>query len=208
MGLATGTPQGVVTQQDEIYLEGAPYIYYQDYEADELNIPDGDGFYWGLTGSASYPIYQLACYEDVNFGSDISVNSIRCDNIGDKDVIQKLNHLEVSLTLSSLFPLSVLRHILRAGEVTLTDEVEKMGIGTINNNQYYHVYMPKVYDDVALDWVGITIHRAKFVDAWTIQMPSGDKWTVTGITIWGMADESMPADQQFATVIRRDPSAL
>jgi len=39
-------------------------------------------------------------------------------------------------------------------------------------------------------------------------MPSGDKWTVTGVTIWALADDTLPSDQQFATVIRADPSAL
>jgi len=206
MPLVTGTPQGTITAQDEIYIEGAPYVYYQDYDGPTL--VDGDGYYWGLSGTAAYPVYQLACYEDVSLGSDVTVNAIRCDNIGDKDVIQKLNHLEFTLTLSSLFPLSVLRHILRGSAVTLSGEVEKMGIGPINNNQYYTVYLPKVYDDDTGDWVSITIHKAKFVDAWTINMPSGDKWTVTGVTVWGFADDTKTAGQEFATVIRADPSAL
>ena len=83
-----------------------------------------------------------------------------------------------------------------------------MGIAAINNNQYYKVYLPKVYDDDTGDYLSITIHRAKFVDAWTLNMPSGDKWTVTGVTLWGFADDSKPAAQTFATVIRADPSAL
>jgi len=206
MALVTGTPAGTITQQDEIYIEGAPYVYYQDY--DGPLIVDGDSFYWGLSGTVTYPVFQLACYEDVSLGSDVTVNAIRCDNIGDKDVIQKLNHLEFTLTLSSLLPLTALRHILRGSAVTLSGQVEKMGIAAINNNQYYKVYLPKVYDDDTGDYLSITIHRAKFVDAWTLNMPSGDKWTVTGVTLWGFADDSKPAAQTFATVIRADPSAL
>jgi len=206
MALVTGTPEGTLIAMDEVYVEGAPYVYYQDY--DGPLILDSDSYYWGLSGTAAYPVFQLACYEDVSLGSDISVNAIRCDNVGDKDVIQKLNHLEFTLTLSSLLPLSALQNIMRAGGYMLSGKVEKMGIGAINNNEYYKVYLPKVYDEDTGDWVSITIHKAKFVDAWTINMPSGDKWTMTGITIWGLADDSKPSAQTFATVIRADPSAL
>jgi hypothetical protein len=206
MALVTGTPDGTITAMDEIFLEGAPFVYYQDIDGPELL--DGDGFYWGLSGTVTYPAFQLACYEDVSLGTDMTVNSIRCDQIGDKDVIQKLNHLEFTLTLSSLFPLSALQNIIRGGGYLLSGKVEKMGIGPINNNEYYRVYLPKVYDEDTGDWVSITIHRAKFVDAWTINMPSGDKWTVTGVTVWGLADETKPSAQQFATVVRADPSAL
>jgi hypothetical protein len=206
MALVTGTPDGTITAMDEIFLEGAPFVYYQDIDGPELL--DGDGFYWGLSGTVTYPAFQLACYEDVSLGTDMTVNSIRCDQIGDKDVIQKLNHLEFTLTLSSLFPLSALQNIIRGGGYLLSGKVEKMGIGPSNNNEYYRVYLPKVYDEDTGDWVSITIHRAKFVDAWTINMPSGDKWTVTGVTVWGLADETKPSAQQFATVVRADPSAL
>jgi hypothetical protein len=208
MPLVTGTPDGTITQMDEIYVEGAPYIYFQEVDASVPALIDGDGFYWGLSGTPSFPVYQMACYEDVSLASEVTVNSIRCDNVGDKDVIQKLNHLELGLTLSSLFPLSVLRHIIRGGAVTLSGEVEKMGIGPINNNKIYRVYLPKVYDEDTGDWVSFTLHRAKFVDAWTLNTPSGDKWTLTGVTIWALADEAKPSAQQFATVIRADPSAL
>lgn len=206
MPLLTGVPLGTITQQEEIYIEGAPYVYYQDYSGPD--IIDGDGFYYGLTGSATYPVYQLGCYEDVSLASDVTVNAIRCDNVGDKDVIQKLNHLELTLSISSLFPLSVLRHILRAGAVTAPTDAEKMGIGSISNSQYYKVYLPKVYDDDTGDLLIMQLHRAKFVDAWTIEMPSGDKWMVTGVRIWAFADDNKPAAQRFATVIRQDPSAL
>lgn len=208
MSLVTGTPYGTITQQDEIYLEGAPYIYYQVSETATPLMVDSDSFYWGLSGTAAYPVYQLACYTDVALASDVTANAIRCDNVGDKDVIQKLNHLQLTLTLASLLPLSALTHILRGSAVTLSGKVEKMGIGAINNNRYYKVYLPKVYDDDTGDWLQFTLHRAKFVDAWTINMPSGDKWTVTGVSIWAFADDTKPAAQRFATITRADPSAL
>ena len=206
MALVTGTPDGTITAMDEIFLEGAPFIYYQDYDGPVIQ--DAESYFWGLSGTTAFPVFQLACYEDVSLGTDMTVNSIRCDQIGDKDVIQKLNHLEFTLTLSSLFPLSALQNVIRAGGYTLSGKVEKMGIGPINNNELYKVYLPKVYDEDTGDWLSITIHRAKFVDAWTMNMPSGDKWTITGVTVWGLADESKPSAQQFATVVRADPSAL
>ena len=180
----------------------------QDYNADYLNNPDSDGFYWGMSGTTQYPVYSLACYEDVGLGEDLTVNAIRCDKFGDTAVIQKLNHLEFTFALSTLFPLETSRPILRGSSVFSGTGLEKMGIGPINNNQYWRLYLPKVYDDDAGDYVSFTIHRVQFVDAWTIAMPSGDKWMIGGITAWGLADESLPSPQQFATVIRADASAL
>lgn len=208
MALLTGTPQGNVISQDEIYIEGAPYVYYQDSNATLLWNPDGDNYYWGLSGTTTYPVYELACYEDVALADDVTVNSVRCDKIGDKAVIQKRNHLVFTLSLSSLFPLTTTSPIIRGSTPTSSSPFEKMGIGTINNNQYYHVYLPKVYDESAADYVSITIHRAQFVDAWTIAMVSGDKWMLGGIAIWGLIDDTKPAGQEYATIIRYDDSAI
>lgn len=209
MALATGAPIGNIVAQDEIYIEGAPWIYYQAYEAGERFNPDADGYYWNLSGTTAYPVYSLACYEDVALADDLTVNAIRCDKVGDKGVIQKRNHLALTLTLSSLFPLTTTSPIIRGSTVTSVGGIwEKMGLGTINNNQYYHVYLPKVYDETALDYVAITLHKAQFVDAWTIAMVSGNRWALGGIAIWAFADDTMPAGQEFATVIRYDPSAV
>ena len=209
MALVTGAAVGnVISQDTEIYIEGAPWIYLQDYEASYLNPPDGDGFYWGMSGTSVHPVYSLACYEDVGLGEDLTVNAIRCDKFGDTAVIQKLNHLEFTFALSTLFPLTTTRPILRGSTVFTSAGLEKMGIGPINNNQYWRLYLPKVYDEDVGDYVSITIHRVQFVDAWTIAMPSGDKWMIGGITAWGLADEILPTAQQFATIIRSDLSAL
>jgi hypothetical protein len=209
MALVTGAAIGnVISQDTEIYIEGAPWIYMQDYNADYLNPPDSDGYYWGMSGTTTYPVYSLACYEDVGLGEDLTVNAIRCDKFGDTAVIQKLNHLEFTFALSTLFPLTTTRPILRGSTVFTSAGLEKMGIGPINNNQYWRLYLPKVYDEDVGDYVSITIHRVQFVDAWTIAMPSGDKWMIGGITAWGLADESLPTAQQFATIIRSDLSAL
>jgi hypothetical protein len=210
MALITGAPLGnIIEQETEVFVEGAPWIYYQDYEANHLNNPDGDGYYWDLSGTTNYPVFSLACYEDVALGDDVTVNAIRCDKSGDTAVIQKRNHLELTLALSTLFPLSTIAPIIRGeGSPFSGTGLEKMGIGPINNNDFYRVYLPKVYDEAAADYVSITLHKAQFVDAWTIAMPSGDKWMLGGIVIWGLADDTLPSAQQFATVIRSDLSAL
>lgn len=209
MALVTGAAVGnIVSQDTEIYVEGAPWIYMQDYNAGYLYGPDGDGYYWGLSGTSTYPVYSLACYEDVSLGQDLTVNAVRCDKAGDTAVIQKLNHLEFTFSLSTLFPLTTTRPILRGSTVFSTTGLEKMGIGPINNAQYWRLYLPKVYDEDAADYVSITIHRVQFVDAWTIAMPSGDKWMIGGISAWGLQDDSLPSAQQFATIIRSDLSAI
>jgi len=208
MTLLTGTPEGNVIDQDDIYIEGAPYIYYQRQEAGLLHAPDSDGYYWGLSGTSVYPVYSLACYEDVALGEDVTVNAVRCDKSGDKAMIQKRNRLEVSLSLSTLFPLTTTSPILNASTPLSATPFEKMGIGNINNNVYYHVYLPKVYDEDAGDYVSFTIHRAQFVNAWSIAMVSGNKWMIGGINIAGLVDDSKPSGQEFATVIRYDPSAI
>ncbi len=208
MALLTGTPEGNIVSGEEIYIEGAPYIYYQRYEADYLLNPDGDNYYYGLSGTTTYPVYSLACYEDVSLSDDLTVNSVRCDQVGDKAVIQKRNHLVFAFNLSALFPLTVSAPILRASAVTETGSFEKIGIGEINNNVFYHIYLPKVYDQDAADYVSITIKKAQFVDAWTIAMVSGDKWMLGGISAWALFDDTQPSGQEFATIIRLDPSEI
>lgn len=207
MPLLTGAPIGNVISQEEVFIEGAPWIYYQDARAPLQFNPDANNFYYGLTGTTQYPVYGLACYEDVQLGSDVTVNAVRCDKSGDKTAIQKLNHLEFAFSLSTLFPLTSSLPILRGTTLTITD-FEKAGIGQINNAQYWHVYLAKVYDEAEGDFVSITIPRAQFVGAWTLQMPSGNRWLVTGIAAWGFVDETKPAGQEFATIIRRDAGAL
>lgn len=207
--LATGVPVGSILAQDEIYLEGAPYLYFQDATANPLNNPDSDGFYWNLSGTSSYPVYRIGCIQDVSLSESLTINQVRCDTIGDKATIQKRDYLEFSFSFSSLLPFTTLRHLLNLGTAPTTGTgKQKMGIGSINNNQFYKFYAPKVYDDTAGDFIAFHLHRAQFVDAWTIAMKSGEPWMVSGLKIRAYADETMPAAQKFATMIRSDLSAL
>lgn len=207
--LVTGVPVGNIDAQEEIYLDGAPYLYFQDATANPLNNPDSDGYYWNLSGTSTYPVYRLGCIQDVSLSEGVTLNQVRCDTIGDKSVIQRRDHIEFSFTFTTLLPLTALRHMLNLGSApTVGTGYEKAGIGSIQNSQYYMFYAPKVYDDVAGDYVAFHLHRGQFVDAWTINMKYGEPWMVEGIKIRGFADETKPAAAKFATIIRGDLSAL
>lgn len=208
MTLITGSPIGNIDNQENLFIEGAPDVFFQDYNAGELNRPDAGGFYWGLSGTTTYPAYGIGCVQDVTLTDNLTVNAIRCDNLGDTGVIQKRNHMEFNLTINTLLPLTTLTHIMRYSPVTAGSGLEEMGVGKINNNRFYHVYLAKVYDEDVGDYVSITIHKAQFVNASTINMRAGEPWQVTGISIWGFADSNLPTTQQFATVLRSDLSAI
>lgn len=210
MSLVTGTPAGSITSAEEIYLDGAPYIYFQDYEQSELFNPDSDGFYWGLSGTSTYPVYELGCITAVSMMENLTVNDVLCDNIGVKSTVQQRNYLEFQFTVQSFFPLATLTHILKGGAVTENagEHTQKFGIGPINNNQFWHVYAPKVYDDTVGDYVVIQLHKAQFVNAFTINMAFGSPWQITGVVFRAQADSTKPSAQTFATIIRADPSVI
>jgi hypothetical protein len=208
MTLVTGTPIGNVDSMDDVVLEGAPYVYFQDALATPLHNPDANGYYWGMSGTVSYPVDALGCIQDVSFGEDVTVAAVRCDTVGDKDVVQKRNYLEVTLTLLHLLPLSILAPIMNISTPTVAGGVETAGLGKINNNVHYMVYMPKVYDEVSGDWIMIHLHRCKFVDAWSIAMASGEPWKMTGVRIRAFIDENKPAGAEFGTILRADPSMV
>lgn len=207
--LVTGAPVGSINAQEEIYLTSAPYLYFQESDANLLFNPDADGFYWNLSGTVAKPIYRVGCVQDVSLSEGLTINQVRCDSVGDKDAVQRRDYIEYSFNFTSLFPLSALRHILKLGSApTVSSGWEKQGIGSINNNKFYHFYVPFVYDDEAGDFVAVTLHRAKFIEAFTINMRSGEPWQVSGIKVRGFADETKPAAQKFGTILRFDRSAL
>ena len=208
MALITGTPIGNVDSQDEIYVEGAPYIYIQDYNATPLNNPDADGYYWGLSGTTAYPVFNIGCVQDVSLTEGLTMNQIRCDAVGDKGTIQRRDYIELELTVLTVFPLSTLRHMLNLSAPTVSTNIEKVGIGQINNNRFYMAYTPKVYDQDTGDYLLFHLHKAQFVDAWTINMNSGEPWTVQGLKLRAYADDTKPNGQLFGVIVRADESAL
>lgn len=207
--LITGYPLGNIDAQEEIYIDGSPYIYFQDASANLLNNPDADGYYWNLSGTSTYPVGRVGCNQSVSLTEGLTINQIRCDTVGDKGTIQRRDYIELAFDFSSLLPLSLAKDLLKFGSsVTTVSGFEKTGIGRINNNKYFHAYLPKVYDTEAGDYVSMTFHRAQFVDAFTIAMNGGEPWMVSGLKLRAYPDETKPADQLFATVIRYDPSAI
>ena len=201
MTLITGTPIGTITSQSDVRIEGAPNIWYQDYLAQELYRPDADQFYWGLSATATYPVIELGCLEGVTMADNLTMNDVTCDASGVTDTMQRRNYVELNLTLKTLLPLATIRHILKGGPVTTSGTIEKMGIGVIDNAQFFHAYWAKVYDESLGKFVNCTLHKCKFVDAWTIDFRYGNAWQITGVKLRAFALTSLPSAQQFATII-------
>ena len=208
MALVTGTPLGTLTSSEELYLEGAPYIYYQDFDMTPLFNPDDDGFYWGLSGTTAYPVYELGCVSDVSLSENLTMNDVLCDNIGVKSTIQQRNYIEFSFSFQQPFPLENLSPVLKGGVVTETSPTQKFGFGSIDQNVYYMVYCPKVYDTTAGDYVWLHLNKASFVDAFTINMGFGNPWQVTGIKLRAFADTDKPSTMQFGMFGRSDLSVI
>ena len=207
MALITGTPQGNVLSQEELYLEGAPSFWVQDYNATPLWNPDADGYYYGLSGTSTYPAYGVACVTDVSFGQGITANDIRCDGDGVKGHIQRRDYVEFTFTLETLLPLSTYAKLANFSDADVSSPFEKVGIGEINNNRYWMVYAPRVYDQDTGDWLLIHLHKAQFVEPGEIQFRYGEPWMQT-FKVRGFADTTKPSTQRFGVIIRSDPSAI
>jgi hypothetical protein len=193
---------------EDLFIEGAPYIYFQDYRANPLNNPDGQTFYWGLSGTTAYPAYAIGCVRNVSLTEGVTMNDVRCDTLGVKDTIQKRDYVEFNLEIISQFPLAVLRHMLNLSAPTVGTGFETVGIGQIDNTVHYMVYAPKVYSDSDADWLMFHLHKAKFVDAWTINFTYGEAWNVTGLKLRAFYDDLKPSGQEFGVIRRADQSAL
>lgn len=208
MAITTGSPIGNLDTMEDIYLEGAPYIYFQDANATPLFNPDASGFYWNMSGTATYPVYEIGCPVDVSFTENLTVNDVLCDHVGTKATIQQRNYVEFSFSLQSFFPFQALRFMLKMGAVTEQSPKQMMGIGPINNDQYFHVYAPKVYNSDVGDYVWLYFHRAQFVDPATINMTFGSPWRAEGLKLRAFADTSKPDAQRFGMFGRSDLSVV
>jgi hypothetical protein len=208
MTMITGSPVGNIITQEELYVDGAPNLFYQNYLGTPGKNPDADGFYWQLSGTSLYPVYALGCVEGVQLADNLTMNDIICDTVGMKNTIMRRNYIELTLNISTIFPLSTVREILRGGIVTAGGGVEKMGLGAIDQNKFFHVYMPKVYDNDTGDYLAIQLHRCRFADAWQVAFRYGNAWQISGIKVRAYADDTLPAAQMFATLVRIDPSAI
>ncbi len=206
------TPTGSINTQSDIFLEGAPDFWFG---GEPRYSPDTQGFYWGVVGTASKPLYKIGCFTDFRLRDNIQMTEVRCDTIGVKATIQKRSFLEISFNILTLFPLTMFNEmIVRGGTVTTnptgsgTDpSTEKMGWGEINNQKYFMAFFSKIYDPDQGDFLSFTGHRAQFVDMTEIAFTYGAPYTYAA-RMRLYADSSKPAAQRFATVIRYDPSSL
>ena len=210
MALITGSPFGTITSSESIYPTSAPYIYFQDYSAGALYAPDAAGYYWQLSGTSTYPVYAFECVEGVSFTEGRTLNDVVCDNVGVVSTTEIRDFVEFQLSVKSIYPLSNLARImnLSAATVDAGANTEKVGIGKINNNQFWQIWAPHVYDENTADYMAIFLNKVRFVEAWTLEMPYGEAWSVTGLRLRGYADTTKPAASQFGMLFRYDPSAL
>lgn len=199
-------PTGTINANDDIYIEGGPDLWI----GGVLKYgPDSNGYYWGIDGTPSVPIYRLGCYENFQLQDNVTVNEIRCDTIGVVGSIVRRNYLEASFDLQQLLPLSQLKTLLRwssALSVPGTD-TEYAGIGDINQQDFHMIYLSRIYDSDAGDWVSFTGTRCQFEWNGALQMRYGQPWMV-GVRLRFYANRDLPSDQRFATVVRYDPSAI
>jgi hypothetical protein len=207
MALVTGTPYSTTTAQEEIYLDGAPTIYYQDNRADPYFNPDGDGYYWNLSGTPTYGVKELACITEVSFMQGVTANEVRCDTIGVKNTIQRRDYIDLQFSLQTFFPLSILAELANFSAADIGTATEKVGIGNFNNNQFWMVYAPKVYNDDVGDYLAIHLHKAQFVEPADWQMRYGEPW-IQQFTVRAYADSAKPEAQKFGVIVRGDLSAL
>lgn len=210
MTLATGTPLGTITTQEGLFVDSAPSIYFQNYLANPRYNPDADGFYWGMSGTATYPALEIGCPYDVSFSENITINEVLCDTSGLQATIQQRNYMEFTFSVRSLFPLTILTTLMKGGTATVNagGETEKFGFGPINNSTFWHVYTPRVYDDTVGDYVWLWFNKAQFVDAWTLGMAFGTPWQLTGIKLRAVSDTSKPSAQSFGMFGRSDASVI
>jgi hypothetical protein len=200
---ASGTPLGHTHSQEEIYLEGAPYLYLQDYAADSYFHPDLAGYYWNMSGSTAYPIYALGCIQNVKMTEDVTLNMIRCDTDGDRAAIQRRNYIDMEFELVSLLPLAITKILMNFFDSTVVAGGEYVGMGKINNNKYWMLYAPKIYDDVTGYWIMAHFHRCQVVGNFTWDMNiNGHK--LTGIKVRAFWDTTKPAAAGFGTLFRSD----
>jgi len=208
MALVTGTPLGNITSSEDIFLDSAVTLWFQDYNATPLNNPDADGYYWGMSGTTTYPTKEIGCLTDISFTEGITANDVLCDNVGVKSTIQQRNYVEFQLTVQTTFPLDILSDILKGSAVTETSPTQKFGFGPIDNTKFWMVYGVRVYDQTAGDYVWYHLHKCQFVNAFTISMPFGQNWQVTGIALRAFADTTKPSAQQFGMFGRSDLSVI
>ena len=200
---AAGTASGAYFPQEDLYLDGAPTLYFQDYDEG----PMYESPYWQLSGTPTYPVFEVGCVTDVSLSEDITINDVLCDNVGVKSTIQQRNYMEFTFSLQSFLPLSVLNEILKGGAVTEASPIEWFAFEAIDNTQYWAFWCPKVYDTSVGDYIGIQLHKAQFVDPFSIDMSFGSPWTASGLKIRAFIDTTKTPNQ-FATIIRADVSVI
>lgn len=160
-----------------------------------------------MSGTPAYPVKSLACVTEVAFGEGVESNDIRCDTVGVKGTIIRRNYVELTFTLQTFMPLSIFAEISGYSTATVSAPTEKVGIGNFDNNQFWHVYAPNVYDVDTGDLLIIDLAKCQFVEPSELTFNYGSPWTKS-FTLRAYADSTRPDSQRFGVIIRSDASAI
>lgn len=197
-------PTGTIDANDDIFIEGGPDLWLGGVLK---YAPDINGYYWGIDGIPSNPVFKLGCYENFQLQDNVTVNEIRCDTLGVVGSIVRRNYLEATFDVQQILPLSQLKNLLRWSSSLAVADAEYAGIGEVNQQDYLPVYLSRIYDPDAGDWVSFTGTRCQFQWDKAMQLRYGQPWMV-GVKIRFYANKNLPSTQRFVTVVRWDPSAL
>lgn len=206
----TQAPLGTTTAQESIYVTSGPDVYFQDWRAPYTHNPDSNQMYWGLSGTATYPVYKVGCYEGLTWNPVDTMNDIMCDASGLGAVAQSRMGITGTFTLKSLFPLTILQHFLLGGPAVenTTDGAEYLPIGDIQRQQnYWHLMFTKVYDTDTADYIALYFHKVQFTTPGAMANAWATPWTVP-VNFRGFADANLPSSQRFMTIVRYDSSVI
>lgn len=195
----TSSPYGVL-YQDALYLEGGPSVYFMDYGGSYAYSPDSDGLYWGLSGSAQYPVFTLGCVSDFHLKDDVSGSVIPCGDLGGVAAVQSRRSVVAEFSLNTMFSLTTLRRVLNGSQsvVNTSDKAEKFGFGPIRNQQFWKAYFYNVLSQDDETFIAFTMHKAQFVDAWDWPMAYGEGHKI-GVKLRAVYDTSLPYGQRLLT---------
>jgi len=209
LGTGTATPVGPIINAEALYLEGGPNIWMQDWGATYNNNPDSDGFYYGMSGTAAANLFEVGCYDDLQLRDARTETVVKCAAAGIVANMQRRDNFELAFTLKAMLPLSILTKILGGGTVVhnLAEETEKMPLGVLPQNIFWHVFLSRVYDEDTGDFVAFQFHKVQVVEATPLAMPYGDAWNLQ-VRMMIMADTAKPAAHRFGELLRYDPSVL
>lgn len=182
------SPAGFLTSFDGVFI--------QDSAAPMANTTP---YPWGLTGTPTYPVYNLGCLSGVTFTPTIEDMVIECDNGGEVYRTRRVKGYTISGTLKSVLPLSFLSNILGLGTPTddTTQSIEFAPVG-VYVPRTFHVLIAGKYDNGS---VGFYFYKCT-ISGSNFKMPAGTNSAEVSLDITAFADTALPSTHSFGAVLR------